>query len=70
MVILVVAIAGGIPVATRAEWPCLAKVVAGFFFPVAIFLIVSFGGELFTGNTMSMLIVSSSLATYPVEYLF
>jgi len=55
-VILVVTIAGGIPVDTRNSWPCLPKVVAGFFFPVAIFLIIVFGGELFTGNTMSLLI--------------
>ena len=55
-VILVVTIAGGIPVDTRAAWPCLAKLVSGIFFPVAIFLIVIFGGELFTGNAMSMLV--------------
>ncbi len=55
-VILVETIAGGIPIATRAAWPCLPKLVAGFFFPVAIFLIVIYGGELFTGNAMTMLI--------------
>jgi formate/nitrite transporter FocA (FNT family) len=55
-VILVVTIAGGIPAATRAAWPCLPKLAAGFFFPVAIFLIIIFGGELFTGNAMSLLI--------------
>jgi formate/nitrite transporter FocA (FNT family) len=55
-VILVVTIAGGIPVDVRTSWPCLPKLVAGLFFPVAIFLILIFGGELFTGNAMSLLI--------------
>ena len=55
-VILVVTIAGGIPIQTRTDWPCLTKLAAGFFFPVAIFLIIIFGGELFTGNAMSLLI--------------
>jgi len=55
-VILVVTIAGGIPIDVRNSWPCLPKIVAGLFFPVAIFLILIFGGELFTGNAMSLLI--------------
>ncbi len=55
-VILVVTIAGGIPVDVRTSWPCLPKIAAGLFFPVAIFLIIIFGGELFTGNAMSLLI--------------
>ena len=55
-VILVVTIAGGIPVDVRTAWPCLPKIVAGLFFPVAIFLIIIFGGELFTGNAMCLLI--------------
>ncbi len=55
-VILVVTIAGGIPADIRAQWPCLPKLVAGLFFPCAIFLIMLFGGELFTGNAMSLLI--------------
>ncbi len=55
-VILVETIAGGIPIATRTDWPCLPKLVAGFFFPVAIFLIIIYGGELFTGNAMSLLV--------------
>ena len=55
-VILVVTIAGGIPADVRTAWPCLPKIVAGLFFPVAIFLIIIFGGELFTGNAMCLLI--------------
>jgi formate/nitrite transporter FocA (FNT family) len=55
-VILVITIAGGIPVDVRTSWPCLPKIVAGLFFPVAIFLIIIFGGELFTGNAMCLLI--------------
>jgi hypothetical protein len=39
---LVITIAGGIPVDVRAAWPCLPQIVAGFFFPVAIFLIIIF----------------------------
>ncbi len=54
--ILVVTIAGGIPVDVRTAWPCLPKIATGLFFPVAIFLIIIFGGELFTGNAMSLLI--------------
>ena len=55
-VILVTTIAGGIPVDVRTDWPCLPKILTGLFFPVAIFLIIIFGGELFTGNAMSLLI--------------
>ena len=55
-VILVVTMAGGIPVDVRAQWPMLPKLVTSFLFPVAIFFISLFGGELFTGNSMCMLI--------------
>ena len=47
---------GGIPVSVRTAWPMLPKVVTGVFFPVAIWFISLFGGELFTGNSMCMLI--------------
>jgi formate/nitrite transporter FocA (FNT family) len=55
-VILVATVAGGVPVETRTNWPVLPKLITGFFFPVAIFFIILFGGELFTGNAMSMMI--------------
>ena len=54
--ILSATIAGGIPIATRNEWPMLPKIITGFLFPVGIFFIILFGGELFTGNSMVMLI--------------
>jgi formate/nitrite transporter FocA (FNT family) len=54
--ILAVTIAGGIPVATRNDWPMLPRITTGFLFPVGIFFIILFGGELFTGNSMVMLI--------------
>jgi formate/nitrite transporter FocA (FNT family) len=54
--ILVVTVAGGIPVATRNDWPMFPKIITGFLFPVGIFFIILFGGELFTGNSMVMLI--------------
>ncbi len=55
-VILVVTVAGGIPVDVRTAWPCLPKIAAGLVFPCAILLIIIFGGELFTGNAMSLMI--------------
>ena len=55
-VCLVVTMAGGIPVDVRTDWPMLPKLVTGFLFPVGICFISMFGGELFTGNSMSMLI--------------
>jgi formate/nitrite transporter FocA (FNT family) len=54
--ILVVTIAGEIPSDARTSWPCLPKIVAGLFFPVAVFLIIIFGGELFTRHAMCLLI--------------
>jgi formate/nitrite transporter len=45
-------VAGGIPVDVRARWPVLPKLGLGFFFPFALHLIILYGGELFTGNTM------------------
>ena len=55
-VIFVVTVAGGIPAATRAAWPMLPKIMTGLLFPVGICFISLFGGELFTGNAMCMLI--------------
>ncbi len=55
-VILVVTMSGGIPVDVRAQWPMVPKLVTGFLFPVGICFISLFGGELFTGNSMCMLI--------------
>lgn len=45
-------VAGGIPVDVRARWPVLPKLGLAFFFPFALHLIILYGGELFTGNTM------------------
>lgn len=41
--------AGGIPEDVRKMWPMLPKMMVGLTFPVGIFFILLFGGELFTG---------------------
>jgi formate/nitrite transporter FocA (FNT family) len=66
-VILVVTLAGGIPSETRAQWPILPKIVAGFLFPVGIGFVSLFGGELFASNSMSMLFGLMSRRVRPVE---
>ncbi|KAI9017677.1 Formate/nitrite transporter-domain-containing protein [Gaertneriomyces semiglobifer] len=49
-------VVGAVPVAARAAWPVLPKLLIGITFPIGIVFIVLFGGELFTGNTMIMMI--------------
>lgn len=49
-------VAGGISVDTRKAYPMLPKLLVGLTFPVCLFLIIIFGGELFTGNTMVLVI--------------
>ncbi|KAG8968294.1 hypothetical protein FRC03_007950 [Tulasnella sp. 419] len=49
-------VAGGIPYEVRQEWPVLPKFGLAFFFPFALHFIVLFGGELFTGNSMILVI--------------
>eukprot|EP00735_Rhodelphis_limneticus_P015082 TRINITY_DN9235_c0_g1::TRINITY_DN9235_c0_g1_i1::g.13272::m.13272 TRINITY_DN9235_c0_g1::TRINITY_DN9235_c0_g1_i1::g.13272 ORF type:complete len:300 (+),score=68.42,sp/Q50568/FDHC_METTF/36.91/1e-39,Form_Nir_trans/PF01226.12/3e-68 TRINITY_DN9235_c0_g1_i1:226-1125(+) len=44
--------AGGISAELRHEHPGISKILIGTYFPVALILIVGYGGELFTGNTM------------------
>ncbi|KAJ3079179.1 hypothetical protein HK102_003972 [Quaeritorhiza haematococci] len=51
-----VAIAGGVPVDVRAAWPVLPKILTGCTFPVGMIFIVLFGGELFSGNTMIIVV--------------
>lgn len=46
--------AGGIAAATRTAYPMFPALAAGLTFPVAMLLILTYGGELFTGNTMHM----------------
>jgi formate transporter len=46
--------AGGIDPAIRASNPAIPKLIYGALFPMGLFLIVLFGGDLFTGNTMFM----------------
>jgi len=46
--------AGGIAVETRTAYPAIPKLIVGATFPTGLFLIVLFGGELFTGNSMVM----------------
>ncbi|KAG9093000.1 hypothetical protein FS749_015268 [Ceratobasidium sp. UAMH 11750] len=47
-----VSAAGGIPEDVRDRWVMLPKLLMGAFFAFALHLIIMFGGELFTGNTM------------------
>ncbi|KAJ1309820.1 hypothetical protein OPQ81_006585 [Rhizoctonia solani] len=47
-----VSAAGGVPEDVRARWVVLPKLLLGSFFAFALHLIIMFGGELFTGNTM------------------
>ncbi|KAJ3144778.1 hypothetical protein HDU86_001496 [Geranomyces michiganensis] len=49
-------VVGGVPANIRASWPVLSKLLLGVTFPVGIVFIVLFGGELFTGNTMIMVV--------------
>ncbi|KAI8820359.1 Formate/nitrite transporter, partial [Fimicolochytrium jonesii] len=49
-------VAGGVPADIRASWPVLPKLLLGATFPIGIVFIVLFGGELFTGNTMIMVV--------------
>ncbi|KAJ3038698.1 hypothetical protein HK097_003091, partial [Rhizophlyctis rosea] len=51
-----ISIAGGVPEHIRHEWPMIPKFLVGITFPVAIVFILIFGGELFTGNTMIMVV--------------
>ncbi|KAI9034625.1 Formate/nitrite transporter-domain-containing protein [Hyaloraphidium curvatum] len=51
-----IATGGGLPAEFRAEYPGVMKLIIGATFPVGIFFIVLFGGELFTGNTMILLV--------------
>jgi formate/nitrite transporter FocA (FNT family) len=69
-VILVVVMAGGIPADIRAQWPILPKLVVGFLFPVGICFISLFGGELFTGNSMCMLIGLMARRVTPLELCY
>ncbi|QRV86068.1 formate/nitrite transporter family protein [Ceratobasidium sp. AG-Ba] len=47
-----VSAAGGVPEDVRERWVMLPKLLMGSFFAFALHLIIMFGGELFTGNTM------------------
>ncbi|KAG8689753.1 hypothetical protein FRC11_000800 [Ceratobasidium sp. 423] len=47
-----VSAAGGVPEDVRARWVMLPKFLMGSFFAFGLHLIIMFGGELFTGNTM------------------
>ncbi|KAJ3144118.1 hypothetical protein HDU89_008965, partial [Geranomyces variabilis] len=49
-------VVGGIPADIRATWPVVPKMLLGATFPIGIVFIVLFGGELFTGNTMIMVV--------------
>ncbi|KAJ3183318.1 hypothetical protein HDU85_002344 [Gaertneriomyces sp. JEL0708] len=49
-------VVGAIPAAARIAWPVLPKLLIGITFPIGIVFIVLFGGELFTGNTMIMIV--------------
>ncbi|KAJ3174852.1 hypothetical protein HDU87_006644 [Geranomyces variabilis] len=49
-------VVGGIPAEIRAAWPVVPKLLLGATFPIGIVFIVLFGGELFTGNTMIMVV--------------
>jgi formate/nitrite transporter len=49
-------VGGGIPEAVRDAAPILPRFGLAFFFPFALHLILLFGGELFTGNTMLLAI--------------
>lgn len=46
------AFAGGIPLAVRTAWPILPKLGVAITFPLALNMIVLFGGQLFTGDCM------------------
>eukprot|EP00742_Colponemidia_sp_Colp-10_P002399 GILJ01002557.1.p1 GENE.GILJ01002557.1~~GILJ01002557.1.p1 ORF type:complete len:337 (-),score=43.17 GILJ01002557.1:161-1171(-) len=50
------AVAGGFSKDLRAAHPAIAKLMVGFIFPMGIEFIVVFGGELFTGNNMVLLV--------------
>eukprot|EP00743_Colponemidia_sp_Colp-15_P002218 GILK01002404.1.p1 GENE.GILK01002404.1~~GILK01002404.1.p1 ORF type:complete len:335 (+),score=41.80 GILK01002404.1:72-1076(+) len=50
------AVAGGFSKDLRAAHPAIAKLMIGFIFPMGIEFIVIFGGELFTGNNMVLLV--------------
>ncbi|KAJ3040404.1 hypothetical protein HDV00_010958 [Rhizophlyctis rosea] len=54
--IFAIMIAGGIPETVRHDYPAIPKFLVGLTFPVAIVFILIFGGELFTGNTMIMVV--------------
>ncbi|KAF8610188.1 hypothetical protein BDV93DRAFT_431532 [Ceratobasidium sp. AG-I] len=47
-----VSAAGGVPEDVRERWVMLPKFLMGSFFAFALHLVIMFGGELFTGNTM------------------
>ncbi|KXS12901.1 hypothetical protein M427DRAFT_59201 [Gonapodya prolifera JEL478] len=47
---------GGIPLEIRQAYPAISKLLLGMTFPVGLFYIVLFGGELFTGNTMILVV--------------
>ncbi|KND01775.1 formate/nitrite transporter [Spizellomyces punctatus DAOM BR117] len=49
-------VVGGVPIDIRASWPVIPKLLIGITFPIGIVFIVIFGGELFTGNTMIMIV--------------
>ncbi|KAJ3077254.1 hypothetical protein HK102_005272, partial [Quaeritorhiza haematococci] len=51
-----IAVAGGVPADVRAAWPAIPKLLVACTFPVGIIFILLFGGELFTGNTMIMVV--------------
>ena len=48
--------AGGIPLDTRTRFPVISKLITCLTFPIGIVFIVIFGGELFTGNSMIMIV--------------
>ncbi|KAJ1551357.1 hypothetical protein HK096_000744 [Nowakowskiella sp. JEL0078] len=47
-----ISVTGGTPPELRAIYPFVPKLLTAVTFPIALVLIVMFGGELFTGNTM------------------
>ncbi|RVX71437.1 hypothetical protein B0A52_05009 [Exophiala mesophila] len=48
--------AGGIPASVREDWVFLSRFLMGAWFAFALHMIAMFGGDLFTGNTMTMAI--------------
>ncbi|KAI8805594.1 Formate/nitrite transporter-domain-containing protein [Cladochytrium replicatum] len=51
-----VSVAGGVPLDVRTMYPALTKLLVAVTFPIGIVFILLFGGELFTGNTMILVV--------------